>query len=283
VRGCTVSSVETLTAENDGVRLRVHLYGSGPTTLLLHGWPDTSALWDDVVPELVRAGQRVAVPDLRGCGQSDKPTDVARYKTHHLIDDVASIIGVLGDERVTLVGHDWGANLAWAVAAYRPELVERLGVVSVGHPTAFRLAGLEQQVKSWYTLLFYIEGLGEAFLRKNDYEVMRRWLGHPRANDVIRELERDGQMTTHLLWYRANLAPDAFIVDPPTLAPIEMPVLGLWSSGDVALGERQMTDSAAYCTNGFTYVRFEGQGHWLPLEAPRELSHELIEFCSERR
>jgi pimeloyl-ACP methyl ester carboxylesterase len=275
--------VESLTVENDGLRLRVNLHGEGPTVLLLHGWPDTSALWDDVVPELVDAGYRVAVPDLRGCGQSDRPSDVASYKMHHLVSDVASIVTALGEEKVMLVGHDWGANLAWAVAAYRPELVERLCVVSVGHPTAFCSAGLEQQVKSWYTLLFYFEGLGEAFLRKDDYEVMRRWLGHPRSEDVIRELERDGQMTTHLMWYRANLAPDAFVADPPMLPPIDVPVLGLWSSGDFALSEHQMTDSASYCTKGFTYVRFEGQGHWLPLEAPRELSHEIIEFCSVHR
>ena len=191
---------------------------------------------------------------------------------HHLIGDVASIVAALGDEKVTLVGHDWGANLAWAVAAYRPELVERLCVVSVGHPTAFCSAALAQQVKSWSTLLFYFEGLGEAFLRKNDYEVMRRWLGHPRCEDVIRELERDGQMTTHLMWYRANLAPDAFVAAPPTLPPIGVSALGPWSSGDFVLTEHQMTNSAQYCTEGFTYVRFEGQGDWLPLEAPRNLA-----------
>lgn len=262
------------------VRLEVNLHGEGPTILLLHGWPDTSALWDDVVPELVNAGYRVAAPDLRGCGESDKPNDVDSYKMRHLVGDVVSVIAALGEEKVTLVGHDWGANLAWMAAAYRPDLVERLGVVSVGHPTAFRSAGLEQQVKSWYTLLFYFEGVGEAFLRKDDYEVMRRWLGHPRVEDVIRELERDGQMTTHLMWYRANMAPDAFISTPPTLPAIEVPVLGLWSSGDFALSEHQMTNSAPYCTKGFTYVRFEGRGHWLPLEAPRELSHEVIDFCS---
>jgi pimeloyl-ACP methyl ester carboxylesterase len=275
--------MESLSVQNDDVRLHVNIYGEGPTVLLLHGWPDTSALWDQVVPELVEAGYRVAAPDLRGCGLSDKPTDLERYKMRHLIGDVASIVAALGEEKVTLVGHDWGANLAWATAAYREDLVDRLCVVSVGHPTSFCSAGLEQQVKSWYTLLFHFEGLGEAFLRKNDYEVMRRWLGHPRAEDVIRELERDGQMTAHLKWYRANLAPDTFVAPPSTLPPIEVPVLGLWSSGDYALSERQMTNSKAYCAKGFTYVRFEGQGHWLPLEAPRELSHEVTQFCSVPR
>jgi pimeloyl-ACP methyl ester carboxylesterase len=276
-----LTTVKSYVTENEGVRLHVNVHGEGPTILLLHGWPDTSALWDDVVPILVEAGYRVAVPDLRGCGQSDKPSAVERYKMAHLVGDVSSIIAALGDDPVILVGHDWGANLAWAVAAYRPDLVERLVAVSVGHPTSFCSAGLQQQIKSWYMLLFFHESVGEAFLRKDDYDVMRRWLRHPRCEQVIAELERDGQMSTHLLWYRANVAPGTFIAPPPSMPMIDVPVLGLWSSGDFALTEHQMTNSAQYCSKGFTYVRFEGPGHWLPLEAARELSHEVVDFCSE--
>jgi len=272
--------VESLQVSNGDVQLNVNVDGEGPTVLLLHGWPDTSALWNDVAADLVAAGYRVAVPDLRGCGLSDKPTDVERYAMHHLVGDVAAIIAVLGDDKVTLVGHDWGANLAWVSATYLPELIERLVVLSVGHPTSFRSAGLEQQIKSWYTLLFFHEGVGEAFLRKNDYEAMRRWTGHPRVEEIIHELERDGQMTTHLLWYRANLPPSSFVADPPVLPPVQVPVLGLWSSGDAALCEAQMTNSALYCDQGFTYVRFEGHGHWLPIEAPHEVAAEIIEFFS---
>jgi pimeloyl-ACP methyl ester carboxylesterase len=262
------------------VQLNVTVEGQGPTILLLHGWPDTSALWRDVADDLVAQGYRVAVPDLRGCGLSDKPTQVERYAMHHLVGDVVAIVAALGDDKVTLVGHDWGANLAWVTATYRPDLIERLVVVSVGHPTSFRSAGLEQQIKSWYTLLFFHEGVGEAFLRKNDYEAMRRWTGHPRVEEVIAELERDGQMTTHLLWYRANLPPESFVSAPPVLPAVEVPVLGLWSSGDLALSEQQMTNSAQYCSRGFTYVRFEGHGHWLPIEAPHELSAEIVKFFS---
>jgi pimeloyl-ACP methyl ester carboxylesterase len=272
--------VEILEVQSDDVRLHVCVSGAGPTVLLLHGWPDTSALWDDVVPGLVAAGYRVAAPDLRGCGQSDKPDDVEHYAMHHLVGDVANIVAALGGDPVTLVGHDWGANLAWVTAAYRADLVTRLVVVSVGHPTSFRSAGLEQQIKSWYTLLFFHEGVGEAFLRKNDYEAMRHWAGHPRVEQVIEELERDGQMTTHLLWYRANLPPQSFVANPPTLPPVQVPVLGVWSSGDRALSEHQMTNSAAYCEKGFTYVRLEGYGHWLPIEAAKELTDSIIEFSS---
>ena len=265
---------------NDDVTLSVQVGGSGPTIVLLHGWPDTSALWDDVVPGLLESGFRVVVPDLRGCGLSSKPTATSKYAMRHLVEDVRCIIDAVDAETVTLVGHDWGSNLAWVTAAYLPERVDHLVAVSVGHPTAFRTAGLEQQIKSWYTLLFFHEGVGEAFLRKNDYEAMRTWAGHPRVDRVIEELERDGQMTAHLQWYRANIPPQAFVSDPPVLPAIQAPTLGIWSSGDAALSERQMSNSALYCENGFRFVRLEGFGHWLPIEAARELTDEVVTFVT---
>jgi pimeloyl-ACP methyl ester carboxylesterase len=270
--------MERILVENGPVTLSVQMEGSGPTIVLLHGWPDTSAVWDLVAPVLVEKGYRVAVPDLRGCGMSSKPADTASYAMHLLVADLKAIIRALGTGKVTLVGHDWGANLAWVGAAYEPGMVERLVAVSVGHPTSFRFAGLEQQIKSWYTLLFAHEGLGEAFLRKNDYEAMRVWLGHPRVEEVIKELERDGQMAAHLQWYRANIPPEAFVAPPPVLPPIEVPTLGIWSSADAALSEHQMTGSAAYCTNGFRFSRLEDVGHWIPLDASEQLIDEIVTF-----
>jgi pimeloyl-ACP methyl ester carboxylesterase len=273
---CTVTRVPSLSVHHDDVEIVVGVRGEGPTILLLHGWPDTSALWDDVGSRLVDAGYRVAAPDLRGCGRSTKPRTVAEYQMHVLMGDVAAVIDELGAGPVVLVGHDWGAALAWAVAAHLPTRVSHLVVLSVGHPTAFRSAGLDQQMRSWYTLLFNVEGLGEAFLRQRDYEAMRTWLRHPRVDQVI--AERDGQMTTHLLWYRANLPPDAFVTDPPVLPAIVAPTLGVWSSRDLALTESQMTNSAAYCANGFTYRRLEGPGHWTPLEVPDDVAAAIVEF-----
>jgi pimeloyl-ACP methyl ester carboxylesterase len=129
-------------------------------------------------------------------------------------------------------------------------------------------------------LLFSYEGVGEGFLRKNEYEAMRRWVRHPRVESVIAELERDGQMSAHLKWYRANVAPDAFVIDPAPLPAVGVPVLGIWSSGDFALTEGQMTNSASYCAGGFEYLRLEDLGHWIPLEAPHELARAVIEFSA---
>jgi pimeloyl-ACP methyl ester carboxylesterase len=270
--------VQHLTVSNGDVDLSLDVTGEGPTLLLLHGWPDTGALWDQMVPELVEAGYRVVVPDLRGCGRSSKPVETSSYRMHHLVADVACIIDRVGADRVTLIGHDWGAALTWTTAAYLPDRVEALVAISVGHTNAFFDAGIAQQMKSWYMMLFSQEGLGEAFLRKNDYEAIRRWTSHPRAKDVIEELERDGQMSAHLRWYRANMPMDAFVAERSVMAPVTSPALGIWSSGDGGLTERQMIGSDAYCTNGFTYVRLEGFGHWVPLEAPHELTREILEF-----
>ena len=264
---------------NAPVRLVGEVVGEGPTLLLLHGWPDTRTLWDDVVDDFVAAGYRVATLDLRGCGESDKPIDTESYAMHHLVADIAAAIDVLGAP-VTLIGHDWGAALAWAVASFRPELVERLVVLSVGHPSAFRAGGLAQQMKSWYTLLFYHEGVGEAFLRLEDHGAIRTWLKHPRAEAVITELERDGQMSAHLRWYRANLPPESFVSAVPVIPPILAPTLGIWSSGDLALTEKQMIESASFCVNGFAYERLEGLGHWMVLEDPLRVASTILAFLA---
>ncbi|HQU26211.1 MAG TPA: alpha/beta fold hydrolase, partial [Acidimicrobiales bacterium] len=251
--------------------------GEGPPVLLLHGWPDTGALFDEVVGRLVRSGRRCLAPDLRGCGRSAKPTELERYAMAELVTDVVAVIEAAGAGPVTLVGHDWGAALAWVVATYRPDLVASLVAVSVGHPSAFRSGGFDQLRRSWYTLLFQFEGLGEAVLRQDDYAVLRRWFAHPRADEVVAELERDGQITTHLLWYRANLPPDAFTRPAPVLEPVEVPVVGVWSSGDPALTEAQMRESGAHCASGFRYSRLEGVGHWVPYEAPAALAALVLE------
>ncbi len=251
--------------------------GEGPPVLLLHGWPDTGALWDGVCDRLVAAGRRSLAPDLRGCGRSAKPSEVERYAMAELVADVVALVEAADAGPVTLVGHDWGAALAWVVATYRPDLVDSLVAISVGHPTAFRSGGFEQLRRSWYTLLFQFEGLGEAVLRQDDYAVLRRWFAHPRADEVVAELERDGQISTHLLWYRANLPPDAFVRPAPVLEPVAVPVVGVWSSADPALAEAQMRDSGRYCASGFSYHRLEGVGHWVPYEAPEALAALVLE------
>ena len=130
--------METLIAKNGDIDLFVRVEGEGPTLIMLHGWPDTGSMWRELNPLLVAAGYRVVTPDLRGCGQSSKPGEVEKYRLNELVADVACIADAVGAETFTVIGHDWGAALAWAVALFLPDRVEKNVVLAVGHPVAFR-------------------------------------------------------------------------------------------------------------------------------------------------
>ena len=215
--------------EVNGIGLEVQVHGpdDGRPVLLLHGWPDRADLWRHQVPALVDAGHRVVAPDLRGFGDSDKPADVASYSILHSAADVTGVLDHLGIERAAVVGHDWGAGLAWALAAFLPERVERLAALSVGHPVSFRNAGLRQLELSWYMLLFQFEGVAEQWLRDDGWANLAMWANHPDHERVVRDLERPGALTASLGWYRANVPPASRVGPAVELPPIACPVMGL--------------------------------------------------------
>lgn len=261
-----------------GIECDVRGPGSGRVVLLLHGFPDSGRVWRHQVPALADAGFRVVTPDLRGFGASDKPGSVEAYNLLLLAGDVLAVLDQVGAQQAHVVGHDWGAGLAWGLAAFAPGRVDHLVALSVGHPTAFRSAGLAQQQRSWYMLLFQFPDVAERWLGDDGWANLRAWSAHPDIDAVVADLERDGSLTPGLSWYRANV-PAASWVDPPLqLPPVQAPTMGIWSSADFALTEEQMTGSAAHCANGFRYERLEGPGHWLQLEAPDELNRLLLDF-----
>lgn len=264
----------------NGTAIEVEVTGEGPAVVLLHGFPDSGRLWRNQVPALAEAGLRVVVPDQRGYGRSDKPTDVASYAMGFLVGDVLGMLDGLGLERASIVGHDWGAAVAWALASLVPDRVERLAVLSVGHPSAFRNAGLAQREKSWYMLLFQFAGIAEQWLSNDGWANFRTWAHHPDADAVIAELEANASLTPGLNWYRANLAPESLLGPPLELPRVGAPTMGVWSTGDVALTEAQMTASADYVTGDWRYERVDGAGHWMQLEAPEVVNRLLVEFLS---
>ena len=149
----------------------------GPPVLLLHGFPDDRRMWEPQVEALAAAGHRVLAPDLRGYGDSDRPAGVDAYRLPLLVADVVGLLRARGVSRAAVVGHDWGAVLAWAVVAARPDVVDRLVVVSVGHPAARASAGLAQQVKGAYILAFLVPGLAERLLPLGGWWWLRRAWG----------------------------------------------------------------------------------------------------------
>src|SRR3954471_6191509 len=121
----------------NGTGIEVEVTGEGRPVVLLHGFPDSGRLWRNQVPALADAGFQVIVPDLRGYGKSDKPDDVESYAIPFLAGDVLAVLDHLGVDKAHVVGHDWGAALAWAIGSLAPDRVDHLVALSVGHPSSF--------------------------------------------------------------------------------------------------------------------------------------------------
>lgn len=250
--------------------------GDGHPVLLLHGFPDTKRCWDHQVSALTSAGFQAIAPDLRGYGASDKPSDIEAYSILALAGDVLGVLDHLGVERAHVVGHDWGAALAWTLGAFAPDRVDHLVALSVGHPSGF-LRTLEQYEKSWYMLLFQFQGVAERWLSDHDWANFRSWARHPDADRVIAELETNGSLTPGLNYYRANITPEAWL-ERPEFPPIQAPTMGVWSSDDIALTEPQMKASEEFVKGGWRYERIDKVGHWMQLEAPDRVNALLVDF-----
>jgi pimeloyl-ACP methyl ester carboxylesterase len=253
----------------DGVELAVLDEGEGTPVLLLHGFPDSSQVWRHQIPILKDAGFRVVAPDLRGFGESDKPRDVDAYRVGKSVSDLTKVLDALEIESTHVVGHDWGAGVAWAFALMAPQRLEKLAVLSVGHPSVPR--SMAQREKSWYMLLFQFPE-AEQILRREDWAFFKEWAAsHP---DL--DLEHF-DVTAGLNWYRANLHPREELGRLP-LPPVRADTLGLWSSGDAFLLEDNVTGSEEFVAGEWRYERIDGASHWMQLDAPERVNALLLDF-----
>lgn len=274
----------THAVRGNGLSHLVHDSGdeNAPPAILLHGFPDSSAAWRRITPLLVASGFRVVAPDMRGFGETDMAPQVADYdiRTGALVD-VLAIMDALSIGRAHLVGHDFGAPVAWALAAQHPDRFRTLAALSVGHPRAFLKAGREQRKRSFYILVHQFRGLCEALYRANDWALLRKhWSRHDDIDEAIRLLARPGRLTAGLNWYRANMSLRRIVSGAPDGAfgeeTVRIPTLGLYSDGDVYLTEEQMTGSKDYVAAPWSYARLDGVGHWLQVEAADRVAALLL-------
>ncbi|MFN2465144.1 MAG: alpha/beta fold hydrolase [Candidatus Dormibacteria bacterium] len=265
--------------EANGLNFNVVDAGVGPAVLLLHGFPDSCHLWRHQLPALVAAGFRVVAPDLRGFGESDKPQEVEAYAMGEILDDLRAILRTLGIPKVHVVGHDFGAAVAWMFTVVAPGKVDRLVAVSVGHPVNFLRPTIKQMQMSWYTYLFQFPGIAEALIPRDDWAFLKAWSsGTGDLDRYQHDLARPGALTAALNWYRASFNPRRLIEDNPAFPRVERPVMGIWGAHDRALTEESMTDSASQVSGPWRYERIDDAGHWIPLEQPDRLNDLLIEF-----
>jgi len=158
---------EFATVQTNGIGLRVALAGKGPLVVLVHGWPESWYSWRHQIPALAEAGYRVAAPDVRGYGGSDKPAAIEAYAIKEMCADIAGLVEALGERQAILVGHDWGAPIVWHTSLFFPQRVRAVAALSVPHAGRGPAPRIElfrniYKDRFFYQLYFQQPGVAEA-------------------------------------------------------------------------------------------------------------------------
>jgi epoxide hydrolase 4 len=254
--------------------------GDTRLVVLLHGFPEFWYSWRKQIPALAAAGFRVVAPDMRGYNLSDKPRGVAQYRLDLLTQDVRRLLDQYGAERAHVVGHDWGAVVAWAFAMQHPQRLDRLGILNVPHPVSFErgLKTFKQLRKSWYVYFFQLPWLPEMGASRNQYAFVRRALRSLSPEDVERYVEaiaRPGALTSAINYYRALVRFRAHTARQ--LRRIEQPVLVIWGERDNYLG-RELANPPREWVPDHRVVRFPNASHWVQNDEPEPVNQLLIDF-----
>lgn len=260
----------------------------GPPVILLHGFPEFWAGWRHQIGALAAAGFRVIAPDQRGYNLSDKPKGVAAYDLDRLVGDVIGLADYFGIARIKLIGHDWGASVAWWLATTRPERLERMAVLNAPHPAIWRKAmreDAEQKKKSRYVQMFRLPWLPEALMRARGWRGLSDGLvasSRPGTfsdddfADYRLAWSRPRALTAMVNWYRALLKKPM----PGSLLRIKMPVLVIWGLDDKFGAVSGVEASLALCDDA-RRLFIEGATHWVQHEEAERVNAALVAFLRE--
>jgi pimeloyl-ACP methyl ester carboxylesterase len=274
-------------AVNGGVKIHYVVDGKGPLVVLLHGFPDYWATWKPLMAELNKAGWRTAALDLRGYNLSDKPAGEAAYAMPNLIGDVAAVVAAEGQKDAVVIGHDWGAAIAWQVAMNRPDLVNRLVILSVPHPAGFRrelATNKAQQQNSQYARNFQQPG----FEKTLTAEGLAGWVKDPAEKPGYVEAFKRSDFGAMLNYYRANYprstGPET--AAPPAMATdmrIKAPTLVIHGMKDTALNAAGHSGTWDHVDADTTLVMFPGAAHFVQHDARDQVNRTVRDWLAARR
>lgn len=279
-------AMRTIFVEANGLRFEVLEAGSGDRlALCLHGFPEHAISWRHQMPVLAAMGYHVWAVNQRGYGRTTRPPRVSDYALPHLVDDVAALIDASGAREVVLVGHDWGAMVAWCFATVQRRPLAHLVIMNVPHPLCFRAAlkYWRQLRKSWYIAFFQIPWLPERLLATGGERMVRRmFAGVALPPDVLAiyrdQIAEPGAATAMLNWYRATRS----LTSPPLdlARVIEVPTLVIWGEADVALDTLCLDGTERYVRD-LTLRRLPGVSHWVQQDAPEAVNRLLQDFLQQ--
>lgn len=240
----------------------------GELVILLHGFPETSYGWTHQLPALGEAGYRAVAPDQRGYAEGARPADVTDYEIALLVQDAIGMADALGADRFHVVGHDWGAGVAWGLAGTAPERLRSLTIVSIPHPEAFNMeltdmTSCQYQASAYFD--FFVSSAAENFFLANDAAGLRgvyEGVGEDAVDEYVRVLGNPTAINAALNWYRANIEDRAF--QTGTLGTITTPTLFMWSDMDDAICREPAEATEGYVSAPYRFEVLAGVNHWIP-------------------
>lgn len=261
---------------------------SAEPVILLHGFPETSAMWMDPMAKLADEGYRCFAPDQRGYSPRARPERVEAYTYDLLASDVMALADAVGFQRFHLIGHDWGSIVGWEVIRTNPDRIHSWTAMSVPHVDAFTAAiadDPDQQQRSQYIGLFLQKGLAEDMLGGNDFAGLRAaWASIPAnlVEEYLKVFSVPGAVTAGLNWYRAN----ARLLDKrdrkDKFGLFSHPTLVIWGNQDIAVGRAGVEGSAPYMSGPYRVVELNA-GHWLIQEDPERVYREILNHLRANR
>ncbi|HEX8500705.1 MAG TPA: alpha/beta hydrolase [Pyrinomonadaceae bacterium] len=282
-------------AQVGDVRLHYAECGAGERlVVLLHGFPECWYSWRRQLPVLGRH-YRVVAPDLRGYNLSDKPARVEDYRVSRLVDDVTGLIRHFGAREAAVVGHDWGAAVAWAVAQHYPDYVWKLASLQVPPPAVWaRNFTLRQLLRSWYMLFFQLPSVPEWWMRRDDFARLGKMLRATSRPGTFSDadvevyksaLREPGALTAAVNYYRANLR--SFFGrgfggrEIKRQERVRVPTLFVYGERDFAIVPETVAGVADYVDAPYTELRLTRSNHWVQQESPGEVNAALLSFLAE--
>jgi len=278
-------------AQIGGVKLHYATAGDGEKlVILLHGFPEFWYSWRHQIIALSDE-YTVVAPDMRGYNLSDKPPRVADYEINNLVDDVCGLIRHFGREQAAVVGHDWGATVAWAVALKNPEYVWKLCAMQVPPISVWRKnQTFKQFLASWYMFFFQIPALPEWLMRRNDYAILANALKKGTiergvfTDEDIAEYKKswreDGALTSAVNYYRANIL-KRFFGKNSLETKIKVPTLFIYGEKDTAILPETVAGVHEAVDAPYSEIRIPDAAHWVQQEAAEIVTDSLREFLGE--
>ncbi len=287
-----MSEIEFDYAQIGGVKLHYAAAGDREKlVILLHGFPEFWYSWRHQIHALSDE-YTVVAPDMRGYNLSDKPPRIADYSIDKLVDDTTGLIRHLGFEKAAIVGHDWGAVVAWAIARNQPEYVSKLCAMQVPPTDVWRKnQTVKQFLASWYMFFFQIPALPEWLLSRDDFALLADGLKTSTAEpDVFTDEDiaqykkswrEDRALSSALNYYRANVFQRIFAGGAAADAKIKVPTLFIYGERDQAVLPSSVEGIGDVIDAPYSEIRIPDAGHWVQQEASEVVTDSLREFLAE--